>query len=126
MTFSDSYIALCRELRLKREMEPGDWGAEYGEVFAEGARLFVEMHRPPGSKLVILPYDRPAFTSIWLPRLDQWLEMLEEAGESVTLVHAPAWGRSAQIVRLSPIWCTSYEESCARLWLAITGRPVRV
>jgi hypothetical protein len=127
-----SYIALCRELRLERTIEPGDWSADFGDVFMEEPALQVHVARPPGTASVTLPRDTLAITSIWLPRLDQWLAMLEEAGadcpefdRETTTGHyvlrrgmPDEWGHSQY--GTGP----TREEAAARLWVIVTRTEV--
>lgn len=115
-----SYIALMRELRLEREFEDGDWlidsagfvGLYYGASISYG--------------------DEPK-DAVWLPRLDQWLSLLEAAGERdicFSQGHPDA---------LPDEWCCgtsdhweggfiytgnapTREEAAARCWLSATGR----
>lgn len=112
----ESYIALCRELRLERTFELGDW-----VVYATDTTdvLAFDDNRDP---------NRTAEGVVWLPRLDQWLAMLEEAGvEGVVLerlgsiffatdrtpvTHSEGYARRGN----------TREEAAARLWMAVTGR----
>jgi hypothetical protein len=122
----ESYIKLCRELRLERELQEGDWLVyETGP----GDPLVTPEHWLSGDPVEacrLTPSD-----ILWLPRLDQWLAMLEEAGlTEVTLRRndvgywalgendvAHQWGSS-------PATDTP-EEATACLWVAVT-RPTTV
>jgi hypothetical protein len=109
-----SYIALCRELRLALPWiwRSGDWYEFRGRV------NLVPVTSEPAAYLAglgVLPEATP------LPRLDQWLAMLEEAGEdTVVLVKDDRWGRSAQTGKPGrPPWAPTYEEVVARLWMSV-------
>jgi hypothetical protein len=115
-----SYIALCRELRLERDLQEGDW------YFHESLRPDQE----EGWVLLAAGDERAESFEVWLPRLDQWLAMLEEAGadcpefdRETTTGHyvlrrgmPDEWGHSQYGTG------QTREEAAARLWRAVTGR----
>lgn len=117
-----SYVQLCRELRLEREFDDGDYYT---------APVPVSVIAPEGFEVLIWVglFRLPHATEdcIWLPRLDQWLATLEEAGvKALAFIGIP--GEEGWI-------CQPYtephegrgptrEEACARLWMAVTGRAV--
>lgn len=107
-----SYIALCRELRLERELRDGDFVAlPYAgrEVHVCGVSV------APG----VMEHG-----GVWLPRLDQWLAMLEAAGaDAVALISSGG----SYIVKAHAAEADgpTREEAAARLWLAVTGRAER-
>lgn len=128
-----SYVALCRELRLEREFTAGDFYA---------APVPVSVIAPEGFEVLIWVdlFRLPHATQdcAWLPRLDQWLAMLEEAGvESVTIQLAwtnPEDPGEKEYVAFDA-WdvpdaddlrnYTSREEAAAQLWVAVTGTPAQ-
>lgn len=75
---------------------------------------------------------------LWLPRLDQWLAMLEEAGhpeisfEDMRKTGGPKpgwWATTAEYTpmgrgNMNPGIGPTREEAAARLWCAVTGRMV--
>ncbi len=76
-----SYIALCRELALEREWQPGDW------------YLYIPQgpHAPPDRLECVTVSDAGPMRlleglahrqTIWLPLLHQLVALLDEAGES--------------------------------------------
>jgi hypothetical protein len=122
------YIDLCRGLRLEREFAVGDYCSALGGGAPWGPGLWDWETGVDRTGL-----DRRGLTWIWLPRLDQWLSMLEEAGEdSVTLetTRSPglyrAWngiGDDEAIDGRAGAGRTR-EEAAAKLWCAVTGRAV--
>lgn len=134
-----SYIQLCRELNLTKERaEPGDI-----------ALIWLHHDDPPWVSAGGAWYSEKGFSShgghwhrdvlgkqgdggIWLPRLDQWLTMLEEAGVlNVRFVFPNETSLGNRLVRdgdcLAPrmnpgATAATNEEIAARLWMAVTGR----
>jgi hypothetical protein len=132
-----SYVALCRELRLERALQDGD---------------FVDDGVRPGVQVcgVTVAPGVMWHGGVWIPRLDQWLAMLEEAGADQVLVERVEpnddYGPGGYICftvedghdglsRLKPEyeggWPGFYalcrptpEEAAAQLWRAVTGRTV--
>lgn len=126
-----SYIRLCRELRLGRLFEEGDW------------YWTTTVHEPEGFAAV---WDagysverRASDAKLWLPRLDQWLAMLEEAGREQLPKHwlsgfslYPCGGSleyeaGCCISQAGPqytVVAPTREEAASRLWMAVTGRTV--
>lgn len=106
-----SYIALMRELRLEHEFADGDW-------FIDSAG-FVGLYYSASISYGDEPRD-----AIPLPRLDQWLAMLEAAGWVFHLTaRQPGYA----------IWASreglhgreegpTPEEAAARLWMTVTGK----
>jgi hypothetical protein len=103
-----SYLSLCRELRLEREWTNGDWFALDGAYVHHTTSLDDAREDPE---------------SIWVPRLADWLDILEEVGiDSVT------------IERINHVWFargfdanghggmlggSTREEALARLWMSV-------
>src|SRR5262245_23838343 len=148
-----SYIAFCRALRLEREFEDGDafwWpGGGRGEWDA-GTYVYHDTASDEG----VQPEGPTATSRVWLPRLDQLLTMLEEAGQDdvgfvkgsfqVNPFNPPPQPPEVPVVDgmqhgYCMAWTTpdSYEggwdtgpvypireEAALRLWLAVTGRQV--
>lgn len=123
-----SFIALCRELRLERVYwQPGDlrWHPRANPSAWPGQIMVISDSE--SAEAASIAGNREA---VWLPRLDQLLAMLEEAGaRSLTLEPLPpdedhptaTWncaGRGAVGVG------RTREEAAARLWLAVTGRQL--
>jgi hypothetical protein len=78
MTFTESFIALCREHPIEPEhvFRLGDWYYGIGQD--------INTHRPGETGMVLVNQNpRPGTASpgyfVWLPRLDQLLDMLEAA-----------------------------------------------
>lgn len=114
-----SYIALCRELRLKREVARGDYVAWH----VGGDPLLWAADQSPSSDIWV-----------WLPRLDQLLLMLE--GKGVRDVGFWALDDCAKCGALTPgdfdgisygdlETATTREEAALRLWIAVTRREAR-
>lgn len=120
-----SYINVCQELQLERKFEDGDWESAGGDppvvYCALCAREYGEDLNPP----------QAGHGLFWLPRLDQWLAMLEEAGHEWNLIRDAlmpdttdrprylAGAEDVPEVRAAP----TPEEAAARLWMAVTGPP---
>jgi hypothetical protein len=118
------YVALCRKLALGAERRPiqmGDW--------------YIDRNDEP--RCIGWHPERVAYIEgipIWLPRFDQLLAMLEEAGfPYVELERTSSAGRyscrcarageepPAEHVRGAGLWSTR-EEAAMRLWMAVTDR----
>ena len=127
-----SYIALCRELMLERKLEEGDWFVlgQHTTAFVWSALITATAWNDHFHNIPEPGIARP----IWLPRLDQWLAMLEEAGQpdiAFERTLAGRWecgrpipegdGRTIELVPTSGLKHTR-EEAAARLWMAVTGR----
>lgn len=126
-----SYIALMRELRLEREFEEGDWHcsiAGYVSPTLPGTPMLVTAVE---LRLTAMVGSENLADSVWLPRLDQWLAMLEEAVKSDEwlLYQEGLMPDGSGFKR----YCAEFEhgttkaastpgEACARLWCAVTGR----
>ena len=124
-----SYIALCRALRLEREFEVGDWALRI--ITKDGSRT--ARYLMTSDAVAIWPAAEEMM--VWLPRLDQWLAMLEMAG--FPYVQIERFGRRKYVcavasageepphdhTRSAGSWLTR-EEACARTWCAVTGRQV--
>lgn len=103
-------MKLCGDLWLLRVFEYGDW--------------FVDADRFPGRAFVSMGID-VAKGAVWLPRLDQWLAMLEEADVKRTCCYGDREvgyryegdHKSATTRGEGP----TREEACARLWRAVIG-----
>jgi hypothetical protein len=106
----ESYIALCRELGLKREFECGDvwcfWKDVSNGPFIQGAS----------------GHDGADELAIWLPRLDQWLELLEredpEHSKQITIEHREDGWYVARYVA-DRAAAPTLEESFALLYRAV-------
>jgi hypothetical protein len=143
----ESYIKLCRELRLERMFEKGDALARPFNVLAEdkvsgtGLRPVdiewgIRVYGPDEQHEVGDQAAPPAL--IWLPRLDQWLAMLEEAGAGdwMTFLKHGSWPEPGYQPTITyELRCQNRqdwsiaptrEEAAARLWVAVTGRLVSV
>jgi len=69
---------------------------------------------------------------IWLPRLDQWLAMLEEAGvHDIGFWTGDGYAKCGVLLQVTPYegWdfgdletASTPEEAAARLWLAVTQK----
>ena len=135
-----SYIALCRELRLERKLKIDDqisvWFDNPSSPSSSNIYLVTDEDETRGWGSYT-PVDQSDFVDgranvRWLPRLDQWLAMLEKA--------APDWTNTFSITRHEDgeFWATfegraasnggswdglgpTREEAAARLWMAVTG-----
>lgn len=117
-----SYIALMRELRPEWVWKEGDWYWSGGP-----ARVIGTWDQGP---------EYGGEEPFPLPRLDQWLQMLEEAGVlNVRFVLPNETSLGNRLVRngdcLAPRFnpgaeAPTNEEVAARLWMAVTGREVTV
>lgn len=135
-----SYIALCRELRLKREFDWGDWFVDIDSWSPRGPSLVYPDARQVGDRIQTrLTETRTNRTVIWLPRLDQWLVILEEAlalsyrrtagSDPPQFLARSGWARRQALTMLQ-VRAEHYpdepvEEASARLWMAVVGREVR-
>lgn len=140
-----SYVALCRELRLRRE-------------FQEGDIVWVDLEDGPETIGISIVSARDAETGVksgadftWLPQLADWLEMLQENGiawmvlgrrrgsthyrrrpdGSYDMVGKDSSGyviRPSRGVGDPDAWeeetgqYQTLEETAARLWMKVTGR----
>src|SRR6266568_7015509 len=122
-----SYIQLCRELRLKRPGQAGDWFQFYDLGVDPPETVLELIDKHPGT-----PWWGEQFSdegeAIWLPTLADWLEMLEVAGVlSVEL--SGAWNEDYENGTRCYIatWRTrdaigsTREEAAARLWLDLSS-----
>lgn len=124
-----SYIALTRELRLEREWQNGDWYGFRFHVSIDGEPLRED------SAVVLYQTGDDVYTqgeTWWLPRLDQWLDLLEEAdaryfrfydGARVKS-HSPGWHASCLVhdgpsTRVFDEIGPTREEAVARLWMIV-------
>lgn len=135
----ESYVSLCRELRLERDWHVGDWFAwleldltvDYVGLWDHDAEEpYDPESRPP-----------PERRRVWLPSLSDWLEMLEKGGHprsgwnhisfhwlpfpdgSTEGRHAPCWTANTLTTANRALWYgigPTREEACARLWMAVT------
>lgn len=130
-----SYIQLCRELRLPSvywrqgdlqwnpRANPDAWP---GQIVVISDRESAESASMAGNREVV-----------WLPRLDQWLSMLEEAGvQSIRCMWhgrvAPSDRVRIEATRIDSVmdvvtwdcYGPTREEAAARLWMSVTGRMV--
>lgn len=107
----DPYLALCREIGMTHKLVAGDW-----------------YWSPPPRGYVACCHGFKLRTSwqqadlIWLPRLDQWLAMLEGAGflEINIWRTSAGWQMSASKADrwLASGPCPAPEEAAGRLWVA--------
>src|SRR5215471_15945513 len=128
---SASYIALCRELQLQRvKFEPGDW-CTFDVGGGSSGPYLIELDDEGASTDFVHPRNHGRY--IWLPRLDQWLAMLEEAyaakwKEATAGPCRPGQARKMALDMLAVASerfpRESIEEIAARLWCAVTGRAV--
>ena len=117
-----SYIALCRELRLERQWQDEDAYIVDGETI-------IDLHGTLTSMEEVR--DAAEEHGVWLPRLDQWLAMLEEtyAAKWKEATAGPCRPGQARKMALDMLAVASerfpresIEEIAARLWCAVTGR----
>jgi len=127
------YVALCRELRLERRFVEGDYAAWTDSPDGPWTVLLTDGAAAHAGHRALSGYGPGGFAySIWLPRLDQWLAMLEKAGERDAVLQVcrhgvdftVAWTDGYGIAEQSGRGATR-EEAAARLWMAVTGREVR-
>lgn len=124
--FTASYSQFCRELRLEREFEEGDWFLWfYPENGGRDERSLLRIAtRTPEPK-------RSGKHNVWLPTLTDWLFMLEEAYQASPDFEEMEAYEPVRIRVLSALAdhartyvdSLSWEEVAARLWCAATGRP---
>lgn len=133
----ESYIALCRALRLERTLEPGDWCFEFGATSywtgADRPELYAPVRWPSASP-VSLPRGTVDAGSVWLPHLDQWLDKLEEAGvRDIGFWSGDGYGKCCVLaidydtgaIEFADLeTAPTRAEAAARLWMAVTGRSV--
>lgn len=143
-----SYIALCRELWTRR---PGNWSPHEFEIGDMLVMTYPGFGDIPGRDAVGVygadahPHDDDE-SAVWLPRLDQLLAMLEEAGMGVVaidritkrwepwpyggfepplyqiLANEEAWDCEWECATDHAAGAPTREEAALRLWLAVTGR----
>lgn len=121
-----SYIALCRELRLEREFERGDWFwlPSSSAILGGGKIDLCDEERT-------LSYYARDEDWIWLPRLDQWLVKLEEMGWTGVFISLLAGGGYVAegqqgMEDEAPVGRGSTrEEAVLRLYCAVTGQEVK-
>ena len=83
-----SYIQLCRELQLEHQLSAGDWVAQVTGPFGEPCTPYIFCVALEDEKDGTAPAWSTRTTQyVWLPRLDQWLAMLEEAGMTEVDLH---------------------------------------
>jgi hypothetical protein len=124
-----SYVQLCRELLLERELQQGDFYVEFQDALRLAS---VHVYAPvvwPSKSPVVVPRGSPAKGTVWLPRLDQWLAMLEGIGVRLMAFeplppdedHATeTWNCAARGVLGVGV---TREEAAARLWMALAHGP---
>jgi len=136
-----SYVALMRELRLERKFEEGDYAAWAGSPAGPWTVLLTDgaaAHAGHRAMFGYGPGDQA--WSVWLPRLDQLLAMLEDAGRPRIWFDPRPWPAGHALVtwetyitKPGQCWVAmsheeaspespTREEAAARLWIAITGR----
>lgn len=125
-----SYIALCRELRLERKVKEGDWLTSRWKSrsgWSEWSDLGMCNDDGGGCHNAnFWETEDQGEEIVWLPRLDQWLAMLEEAGvDSITIHRMPGYGYRVAWDAPNGYACTysTREEAAARLWMAVR-KPV--
>jgi hypothetical protein len=141
----EPYIALCRELRLEREFEECDHYAAFWNPWEGSApppKVTTWTNAKQDWSAARTWFDRGSTSArdvVWLPRLDQWLTMLEEAGwmevrfspSAYLMDESPVFWRieGSGIDRRYNVHTTveytdlrTREEAAARLWMAVTGR----
>lgn len=116
-----SYVALCRELKLKRAFQSGDWlEIRYARTgLADGFTTGVW-----GSGYDDWPDDSSA-PVIWLPALSDWLEMLATIGNFYAWVEIH-WEGDEWAISVGPhhnkgrfAMAPTREEAAARLWVHV-------
>jgi hypothetical protein len=127
-----SYISLCRELRLGREFTEGDhyaafWNAWEGSTPPPKVTMWTNAKQDWSAARAWFDRESTSARDVaWLPRLDQWLAMLEEVG-----VDCPSFDRADEMYILWRFGMDddeprgegpSREEAAGRLWMAVTGR----
>lgn len=118
------YVELCRELRLERHGVAGDWRLAHDPeepwtefdikvVGSDGLNAFDSPH-----------YDPTDYEVVWLPRLDQWLDMLEVADPRRVDVFIQPRDRRYRVTAVSRDFAegSSREEAAARLWMALMAK----
>lgn len=142
----ESYVSLCCGLRLERRFEDGDWfwwPGDESDRFPEGVylqhRAAMEEYDIPQALIAgdeqADPYgERPNPLAVWAPRLDQWLDMLEEAGvRDVGFFRGVDHAKCVVLFQVTAADALDFgdletaptrEEAAAKLWMAVTGRTV--
>lgn len=111
-----SYIALMRELALEHEYDEGD---------------YVCWTKDPIEIEILMGWRPQESAYIWLPRLDQWLAMLEQAGiEDISFWTGDGYAKCGVLLPTDDdggIECgdletaPTHEEAAARLWMVVAG-----
>ena len=119
----ESYIALCRELRPEHIFGQADWAFVEDPESENGGVVTTRL---------VHEGERAGDTVVWLPRLDQWLATLEEAGGYVVRFTridkpTPAYAIDALLERQpqsehARMVAPTREETAARLWMTVTRR----
>lgn len=134
-----SYIELCRALGLEREYEEGDYAAWRGGPEESWQVLLIDAVRGHVGHRARLGYGPGGLAdSVWLPRLDQWLAMLEDEPDGCDVATIRKSMRmdeakehyvgvifaatSTNRPDIEPVWVPTREEAAAKLWMAVTGR----
>ena len=126
-----SYIRLMREVRLERKAEAGDWFLSFDPA-TEPTGFDLRLCNDDGGGCWGAPEPlADGWQVIWVPRLDQWLSKLEEAGYATVEFVARAIDMERYLYGAHPEdmdrftgWLDSREEAAARLYCAVTGRQV--
>lgn len=93
----EPYLVFCRKLNLQRRAEAGDWF------------LSLDLTNPEEASIVLCnsdgggcgeTFNDGSWAKIWLPRLDQWLVMLEEVNILGVIIE-----------RLGAVWFATDRES---------------
>jgi hypothetical protein len=126
MTFTESYIALCREHPLERTWQLGDWHTWAYQPDNLSALLVSrdsdgELDAPEPGYL-----DADGYPACWLPRLDQLLDMLEVKGFREVRIYPMGadWRMDTADGPDKDRWlvsrpCSTREEAAYRLLLAV-------
>lgn len=126
----DSYVSLCRELKLPREWQTGDAFVEYDPTL----RMRIEDHGwvfgTCSANVWPVTHTRTGELAWWLPTVADWLEMLEAAGEDSVAFRA-TWHQPGWLVGIGPNGDgdlfpsgegVTREEALARLFVKVTAK----